>query len=92
VLLNDLDELPKSKRAEIVAVQRRLIETVQKLLIEIEPQLKKKSGASFAAAMLYFGMINWTHTWFDSKGPVSAGALAEMTVDLTLGGIGRAAE
>jgi AcrR family transcriptional regulator len=92
VLLNDLDELPKSKRAEIVAVQRRLIETVQKLFIEIEPQLKKKSGASFAAAMLYFGMINWTHTWFDPRGPVSAGALAEMTVDLTLGGIGRAAE
>jgi hypothetical protein len=42
--------------------------------------------------MLYFGMINWTHTWFDPRGPVSAGALAEMTVDLTLGGIGRAAE
>ncbi len=92
VLLNDLDHLPKAKRTEIVAVQRRLIETVQKLLVEIEPGLKRKSGASFAAAMLYFGTINWTHTWFDPRGPVSAGALAEMAVDLTLGGVRKAAE
>lgn len=92
VLLNDLDQLTEKRRAEIVAVQRRLIETVQKLLVDIEPLLKRKSGASFAAAMLYFGQINWTHTWFDPRGPVSAGALAEMAVDLVLGGVRQAAE
>jgi AcrR family transcriptional regulator len=92
VLLNDLDHLPKARRAEIVTVQRGLIEIVRKLLLEIEPGLKRKSGASFAAAMLFFGTINWTHTWFDSKGAVSAGALAEMAVDLTLGGLAKAAE
>jgi AcrR family transcriptional regulator len=92
VLLNDLDHLPKARRAEIVAVQRGLIEIVQKLLVEIEPTLRKKSGASFAATMLYFGTINWTHTWFDPRGPVSAGALAEMAVDLVLGGVRKAAE
>jgi len=92
VLLNDLDRLTKARRAEIVGVQRRLIDLVQKLLVEIEPALKRKSGASFTAAMLYFGTINWTHTWFDPAGPVSAGALAEMAVDLTLGGLARAAE
>ncbi len=92
VLLNDLSDLPKARRAEIVAVQRGLIEIVRKLLVEIEPALKRKSGASFAAAMLFFGTINWTHTWFDPKGAVSAGALAEMAVDLTLGGVRKAAE
>lgn len=92
VLLNDLDNLPKARRAEIVAVQRRLIEMVQKLLVEIEPALKRKGGAAFTAAMLYFGQINWTHTWFDPRGPISAGALAEMVVDLTLGGVRKAAE
>ena len=73
-------------------MQRGLIESVRKLLIEIEPALKRKGGQSFATAMLFFGMINWTHTWFDAKGPVSAGALAEMVVDLTLGGLRRAAD
>lgn len=86
VLLNDLDNLPRARRAEIVGVQRGLIEAVRSLLVEIEPRLKR-SKSSLAAAMLFFGMINWTHTWFDPRGPVSAAALADMAVDLTLGGL-----
>lgn len=91
VLLNDLDYVPKARRAEIVAVQRGLIESVRKLLVEIEPALKKRDGAGFAAAMLFFGTINWTHTWYDPKGVVTPEALADMAVDLTLGGLARAA-
>jgi AcrR family transcriptional regulator len=92
VLLNDLDYLPKSRRAEIVEVQRGLIESVRQLLVDIEPGLKRRDGASLTAAMLFFGTINWTHTWFDAKGAVSAEALADMAVDLTLGGLARAAD
>lgn len=92
VLLNDLDYVPKARRAEIVAVQRGLIESVRKLLVEIEPGLKGQTGAGLAAAMLFFGTINWTHTWYDPKGAVTPEALADMAVNLTLGGIARAAE
>ncbi len=91
VLLNDLDNVPKNKRAEIISVQRGLIETVRQLLVEIEPKLSKKPGAAFAAAMLYFGTINWTHTWFNPEGAVNADTMAEMAVDLTLGGLAKAA-
>lgn len=89
VLLNDLDYVPKARRAEIVAVQRGLIESVRTLLVEIEPGLRQRNGMSLAAAMLFFGTINWTHTWYDPKGAVGPEALATMAVDLTLGGIGR---
>lgn len=89
VLLNDLDSLPKARRAEIVSVQRGLIETVRALLVEIEPRLRKARGADTVAAMLFFGMINWTHTWFDPKGAVSPDALADMAVQLTLGGVAK---
>lgn len=92
VLLNDLDKLPKPRRAEIVAVQRGLIDNVRTLLVEIEPRLKAQPGVGLAAAMLFFGTINWTHTWYDAKGAISAEALANMAADLTLGGIARAAE
>ena len=78
VLLNELDNLPKPRRASIVALQRGLIGQVEQMLIQIEPRLAKRNGQAFAAAMLFFGMINWTHTWFDEKGPVSAEALADM--------------
>ncbi len=92
VLLNDLDYVPKARRAEIVQVQRGLIESVRALLVEIEPALKQREGAGFTAAMLFFGTINWTHTWFDPKGAVSAEALADMAVNLTIGGLSRSAE
>jgi len=90
VLLNELDNLDDKRRAEIVKTQRGLIEIVQRLLGEIEPKLKKRAGESYAAAMLFFGMINWTHTWFDARGPVSADAIADMAVDVTLDGIRKA--
>jgi AcrR family transcriptional regulator len=92
VLLNDLDYVPKARRAEIIEVQRGLIENVRKLLVEIEPALKKQLGAGFPAAMLFFGTINWTHTWYNPAGAVSAEAMADMAVNLTLGGLKRAAE
>ncbi len=91
VLLNDLGRLPKSKRAEIVAVQRGLIENLRKLLLEIAPDLNKRPGEALAAAMLFFGMINWTHTWYKPTGAVSAEELADMAVNVTLGGLARAA-
>lgn len=86
VLLNDLDYLPKPRRTKIVALQRDLIAMVERLLLAIEPKLKR-DGRAFVAAMLYFGTINWTHTWFSEKGPVSADQLADMAADLVLGGL-----
>ncbi|OQW58129.1 MAG: TetR family transcriptional regulator [Proteobacteria bacterium HN_bin10] len=87
VLLNDLDKLPDARSGEIVAVQRGLIDKVGELLAAIEPALAKRKGARVPAAMLYFGMINWTHTWFDPKGSIGAAQLADMAVDMTLKGL-----
>jgi AcrR family transcriptional regulator len=91
VLLNELDNLDDKRRAEIVKTQRGLIEIVQRLLAEIQPSLKRRASESYASAMLFFGMINWTHTWFDPSGPVDADAIADMAVDVTLGGLAKAA-
>jgi len=41
---------------------------------------------------LLFGMINWTHTWFDPAGPVKAEALANMAADIALGGLRQAGQ
>lgn len=89
VLLNDLDQLTKPRRTRVVALQRGLITQVGDLLSAIEPKLAQRRGRTRAAAMLFFGMINWTHTWFDADGPVSAETLADMATDLTLGGLAR---
>ena len=77
----------REHRAAIVALQRGLIEAVEKLLSEIQPRLRRRPGAARASTMLHFGAINWTHTWFDAKGAISAAALADMATDLTLNGL-----
>ncbi len=80
VLLNELDNLPPGRRAEVVAKQRRIIATVEALIVDVRPE-----GPAFPLTMLFFGMINWTHTWFRPEGPVSAEMLAELAVSLMLG-------
>ena len=87
VLLNELDELPPDRRAEIVGVQRRLIEIVELLLGSIQPRLAPAHRRP--TAMLFFGMINWTHTWLRPDGAVSFGEVADLAADLFLDGLKR---
>ena len=81
VLLNELDNLPAERRAEVIGKQRRIVEIVERVIAEIG------GGESRPLAMLFFGMINWTHTWFKADGAMSAEALADKAVDLMLHGI-----
>ena len=91
VLLNELDRLPRARRAEIVAIQRALIEKVRLILVEAEPALGARKGQALAATMLFFGAINWTHTWFSPDGAIGADQFADMAVDMMMGGVARLA-
>jgi AcrR family transcriptional regulator len=91
VLLNELDHLPRARRAEIVTIQRGLIGIVSDLVVAIEPSLGRKRARAFAVTMLIFGSINWTHTWFNPKGAIDVSTLAEAAVDMALGGLGEVA-
>jgi len=84
VLLNELDNLPAARRAEVVAKQRRIIGAVEALIRQLRPAAEAEA---LPLTMLFFGMINWTHTWFRPKGPVSPERLADMAVDLMLEGL-----
>ena len=84
VLLNELDNLAPKARAEVIGKQRRIIAIVEELIREIRPET---GPLALPLTMLFFGMINWTHTWFRAEGRVSAESLAEMAVDVMLGGL-----
>jgi len=91
VLLNELNHLPKQRRAIIVDIQHRLIGIVRDILIELRPELRAKPALGLPAAMLYFGMINWTHTWMDPAGAVKPVRVAELSADIFLDGFLEAA-
>jgi AcrR family transcriptional regulator len=90
VLLNELQRLPQEQRAIIVGIQRRLIAIVESIIIEIRPDLAVHAPLKRPTAMLYFGMINWTHTWLDPKGQADPVQIAELAAELFLEGVRKA--
>jgi AcrR family transcriptional regulator len=84
VLLNELDNLPAERRSDVVAKQRRIISFVGDQVRAIRPDLAEIERP---LTMLFFGTINWTHTWFRPGGNVSAEQLGELAVTLMLKGL-----
>lgn len=90
VLLNELNRLRRSDRSAIVAEQRKLIEIVERIVSEIQPAISPRSPLRFPAAMLFFGMINWTHIWMDADGRAKPARIAELAANIFLDGIVKA--
>lgn len=90
VLLNELQRLPAKQRAEIVGIQRRLIDLVQAVIVNVRPELGRRSVLKRPAVMLYFGMINWTHTWLDPQGGASPEQVAALAAEMFLQGLEKA--
>jgi len=87
VLLNELDNLPNDQRKIVVDSQQRLIRIVEATLAEIRPVLTANNPLRTPAAMLYFGMINWMHTWLDPDGRANPAHIAELASSIFLEGI-----
>jgi len=87
VLLNDLDKLPPQRRKIVVAEQRLLLDAVDAILVELSATLANNPRERRAAIMIYFGMINWTHTWFDPKGALDTSEIAKLSVNIFLKGV-----
>lgn len=87
ILLNELPNLPEGRRAMIVKRQRDVLDVVDRLLIAIRPGLAKKPAQRRPIVMMFFGMLNWTHIWFDPAGPVKAAFVADLATDMFLGGL-----
>lgn len=86
VLLTCLEFLPKDKRKEIVDKERKLISSVHDILMRIRPDLKRDSRIAHIDTMLFFGMINWTYTWYKAQGQVRPSELADRAVRVFLDG------
>jgi len=87
VLMNELDALPPHQRDELKALQNRIVDRFQRIIFELRPELESSPRYRRPVAMMLMGMINWTYTWFNPGGPLSAQEFADMVTDLFLGGI-----
>jgi len=65
LILNELGALSPEQSREINFLLRRTIEALYPTLIEINPKLRGNEHLYFPTAMMFVGMINWTHTWYN---------------------------
>ncbi|MDE8347161.1 MAG: TetR/AcrR family transcriptional regulator [Acidocella sp.] len=89
ILLNELDNLPEGKRAVIVHAERQLLDLLDTLLVALRPHLRLMPKQRRPIVMMFFGMLNWTHTWYNTQGPVSAEKIAALAADMWLTGLPR---
>jgi len=88
VLLNDVRHLPEALRAEVISLEREVVDAFAGVI-----------GASYCIdrraakvlTMSVFGMINWTFTWLRPGGPISYPEFAETVVGMLEGGLNEGA-
>ena len=82
VLLNELDSLPPEKRSDLIRRQRAIVNATQELVVGVYPALSTNPARAKVQTLLLFGMMNWTHTWFSTEGPLKATDVAGMILEL----------
>lgn len=76
VLMNDLKFLPPAQRRQVRKLETRLVDLMIGLLKEINPSLMRPAQVQGPYAMLLFGMIIWTFTWYRKSGAIAPAELA----------------
>ncbi|GGC87271.1 TetR family transcriptional regulator [Chelatococcus reniformis] len=86
VLLTCMEFLPPEARDTVLDKERKLVAYVHDELARIRPDLAREPGLTQVDTMLFFGMINWTYTWFVANGAISPKEIADRSVDIFLQG------
>jgi len=86
VLLNDWNQLDHKKQLEIGAMQRRIVAILRDILSRLDNQHRMTPRLATSSAMSLLGSLNYTYTWFNPEGPVSAEEYADHVVEIFLDG------
>jgi len=86
VLMNDIKFLPTAQREDVRKMEQALMQLMVGLLREINPEKMSAVKVQSSYALLLFGMVIWTFTWYEKNGPISPAELAEKISDLFLNG------
>lgn len=86
ILMNDLKYLPKAQLQEVRALEVQMTELLEGLLHEINPGLMQADGMRKPYALLLFGMMIWTFSWYRRRGPITPRELAQRIAELYVNG------
>lgn len=86
LILNDLSFLNEDEQKKIKELERQLVDIISDLLIRLDAKGKVVKRTKKVYAMMLFGILNFSHTWYDPKGSIDPEEFADMVVDLFLKG------
>ncbi len=86
VLIHDLMFLNEEEQQAIKDLERQLVDIVTDLLVRLDDEGKIVKRTKKVYAMILFGIINYTYTWYDAKGRIGPQEFADMAVELFLYG------
>lgn len=87
VLMHDLKFLPESERRQVRRLEKRLVDMMVGLLEAISPGAMQDVRLRTPYALMMFGMIIWTFTWYEKGGPIKPHELARRMSGLFVSGI-----
>lgn len=86
VLTEDQRFLDPAQREAVRAGQRRVVQAFADAVTALRPAAASALPAK-SLAMLLFGMLNWTFTWWKPGGTLSHAELAPLVSELFIGGL-----
>jgi AcrR family transcriptional regulator len=87
VLIQDADHLTPDARKALKAGERKLVEYLISILQKLNVQRYGDRDVTISHAMLIYGMLNWTYTWYKPSERMSFEKLAKEATELCLKGI-----
>lgn len=88
VQLNASSALSDEQKAEIMAIERRIVKRFAIVLRAINPELESPERPLLTpVTMSLFGMMNWVYMWFRDGGPITREDYAAIATTLILEGI-----
>jgi AcrR family transcriptional regulator len=76
ILMNDLKYLPRAELQAVRALEVRMTELLETLLAELNPELMEPQRVRKPYALLLYGMMIWTFTWYRRSGDIGPQELA----------------
>jgi AcrR family transcriptional regulator len=89
VILNDLSFLSEAEQETVKALERQIVDMVADLLIRLDHEGKIVKRTKKVYTMMLFGILNFSHTWYDPAGGIGPRDFADMVVDQFLYGFAR---
>lgn len=77
ILMNDIKFLPKAQLDDIRRMEADITEMMESLLREINPAFMAEERLQKPYALLLFGMMIWTFSWYRRTGSISPHELAQ---------------